>query len=148
MVGILWQTRDLCAPLENRFYTFYRGLCVRKGLIIMEGWYIYLYIFSVSCSNATIHRHAASSVSSPVSFYLFLLCAPTTAAVVELYRILRKPFGGEFALYTQIYSPTRYVLQGWYYTTRNYILNNLAMLQSHFPQVYLQPNLNIQPYRT
>lgn len=75
MVGILWQTRDLCAPLENRFYAFYRGLCVRKGLIIMEGWlYIYIYFFSfmLECD-----RRTAPPVSSSVSFYLFLPCAPT-----------------------------------------------------------------------
>lgn len=102
MVGILWRTRDLCAPLENRFYAFYRGLCVRKGLIIMEGWLYIYFFFSVSCSNA-IAALLHPFLHQSLSIYLSRAHQRQTAEV-ELYRILRKPFGGN-SRYTYKYIP-------------------------------------------
>lgn len=84
-IHTLRRARDLSAPHENRFYAFYRGLCVRKGLIIMEEGclyvcvriYIYtptyIYIFSFMLECDYIHHSRCCCARHHRFFGLFLL---------------------------------------------------------------------------
>lgn len=105
------------APRKPVLYTrILQGVvpaCVRKGLIIMEGWlmvlYIHIFFFSVSCSSAIVRCRPVSLHHTTVSslFFCFSTACTNGSSVTSI--ILRKPFGGKLFTDTLVHYKRTYI---------------------------------------